>query len=151
MKYIDVYVTIWVFIYNTFFVIYSHLYGNMHVQYTVMVKNIGTPALPLPSQKIVAITNALVFTCLFILFALEKHKKSEGKKANSHKKYIQSDLCSNHNGEVQKTLFPTCSSMHIFLKVQFFRHCLVTTACRKVYEQAGQGLCRMAPQRQSSP
>ena len=32
------------------------------------------------SQNIVAITNALVFTCLFILFALEKHKKSEGKK-----------------------------------------------------------------------
>ena len=33
------------------------------------------------SQRIVAVTNALVFTCLFILFALEKHKKSE-KKAN---------------------------------------------------------------------
>ena len=33
------------------------------------------------SQKIVAITNALVF-CLFILFALEKHQESEGKKPN---------------------------------------------------------------------
>ena len=31
------------------------------------------------SQKIVAITNALVFTCLFILFALEKQKESEKK------------------------------------------------------------------------
>ena len=31
------------------------------------------------SQKIVAMTNALVFTCLFLLFALEQHKKSEKK------------------------------------------------------------------------
>ena len=29
------------------------------------------------SQKNVAITNVLVFTCLFILFTLEKHKKSD--------------------------------------------------------------------------
>src|SRR4029434_1964959 len=29
------------------------------------------------SQKIVAITNVLVFTCLFLLFALEQHKKAE--------------------------------------------------------------------------
>ena len=85
MKYIDVYVTIWVFIYNTFFVIYSHLYGNMHVQYTVMVKNIGTPALPSDNAPLPEnCCNYKRFGIhMFILFALEKHKKSEGKKAKS--------------------------------------------------------------------
>ena len=52
-----------------------------------MVKNIGTPALlsdnaPF-SQKIVAITNALGFTFLFLLFALGKNAKIMRKKARS--------------------------------------------------------------------
>ena len=43
------------------------------------------------SEKNIAIIHVLVFTCLFILFALEKHKKSEGgggeeKKKKSKKK-----------------------------------------------------------------
>ena len=50
---------------------------------TVMDKNIATPALlsdnaPL-LPEIVAITNALVFTCSIILFALEQLKKAEEK------------------------------------------------------------------------
>lgn len=52
---------------------------------TVMAKNIGTPAHLSDytlSQKIIAITNVLVFTCVFLLIALEQHKNREKVKSD---------------------------------------------------------------------